>query len=347
MGDTVNKEIDMKNYQVRTDLLIDLYTGEYDKEKVDLHTEKDQDIEVVDIVIKDEENEFKKKKGKYTTVAFSDVTDKENQKRVEEVVTRYLKAMLDYLHISPDASCLVVGLGNRESTPDSLGPRVIEKVLVTKYLFDAPGIQVSSDYRNVSVFSPGVLATTGIESSEMILGIVERTKPDFLIVIDALASTSLDRINKTIQMTDSGIHPGSGIGNNRKEINQESLGIPVISIGVPTVIEAITVVSDTIQYLYKHFAYNKENLNKNKFIPITKRDYREFSGELNQEEKEELFGHIGLLSEDERKELIFEVLTPIGYNMMVTPKEIDFLMEKLSSVIASSINCSLHKNFDI
>ena len=263
------------------------------------------------------------------------------------MVTRYLKAMLDYLHISPDASCLVVGLGNRESTPDSLGPRVIEKILVTKYLFDTPGIQASSDYRNVSVFSPGVLATTGIESSEMILGIVERTKPDFLIVIDALASTSLDRINKTIQMTDSGIHPGSGIGNNRKEINQESLGIPVISIGVPTVIEAITVVSDTIQYLYKHFAYNKENLNKNKFIPITKRDYREFNGELNQEEKEELFGHIGLLNEDERKELIFEVLTPIGYNMMVTPKEIDFLMEKLSSVIASSINCSLHKNFDI
>ena len=347
MGDTVNKEIDMKNYQVRTDLLIDLYTGEYDKEKVDLHTEKDQDIEVVDIVIKDEENEFKKKKGKYTTVAFSDVTDKENQKRVEEVVTRYLKAMLGYLHISPDASCLVVGLGNRESTPDSLGPRVIEKVLVTKYLFDTPGIQVSSDYRNVSVFSPGVLATTGIESSEMILGIVERTKPDFLIVIDALASTSLDRINKTIQMTDSGIHAGSGIGNNRKDINQESLAIPVISIGVPTVIEAITVVSDTIQYLYKHFAYNKENLNKNKFIPITKRDYREFNGELNKQEKEELFGHIGLLTEKERKELIFEVLSPIGYNMMVTPKEIDFLMEKLSSVIASSINCSLHKNFDI
>ena len=141
MGDTVNKEIDMKNYQVRTDLLIDLYTGEYDKEKVDLHTEKDQDIEVVDIVIKDEENEFKRKKGKYTTVAFSDVTDKKNQKRVEEVVTRYLKAMLDYLHISPDASCLVVGLGNRESTPDSLGPRVIEKVLVTKYLFDTPSLK--------------------------------------------------------------------------------------------------------------------------------------------------------------------------------------------------------------
>ena len=343
----MNKEIDMKNYQVRTDLLIDLYTGEYDKEKIDLHREKNQDIEIVDIVIKDEDNEFKKKKGKYTTVQFSDVTDKENQKRVEEIVTRYLKAMLAYLHISPDASCLVVGLGNRESTPDSLGPRVIEKILVTKYLFDTPGVQVANDYRNVSVFSPGVLATTGIESSEMILGIIERTKPDFLIVIDALASTSLDRINKTIQMTDSGIHPGSGIGNNRKEINKESLGIPVISIGVPTVIEAITIVSDTIQYFYKHFAYNKANLNKNKFIPITKRDYREFNGELNKKEKEELFGHIGLLTEKERKELIFEVLSPIGYNMMVTPKEIDFLMEKVSSVIANSINCSLHKNFDI
>ncbi len=343
----MNKEIDMKNYQIRTDLLIDLYTGEYDKNKVDLHTEKDKEIEVVDIVIKDEGNEFKKKKGKYTTVAFLDVTDKENQKRVEEVVTRYLKAMLNHLKIKEDASCLVVGLGNKESTPDSLGPKVIEKVLVTKYLFDTPGIEVSSNYRNVSAFTPGVLATTGIESSDMILGIIERTHPDFLIIIDALASISLDRINKTIQMTDSGIHPGSGIGNNRKAIDQEHLGIPVISIGVPTVIEAITVVSDTIEYLYKHFAYNKENMNKNKLIPITKRNYLDYPGELAPQEKEELFGHIGLLNEEERKELIFEVLTPIGYNMMVTPKEIDFLMEKLSSVIANSINRTLHKNFDI
>ena len=153
--------------------------------------------------------------------------------------------------------------------------------------------------------------------------------------------------NKIIQMTYSGIHPGSGVYNNRKELSYETLGIPVLSIGVPTVIEAFVLVSDTIKYLLKHFSYNKKNYTKNKLIPVTMRNYLEQEENLTDEEKSKLLGEIGNLKEEEIRELIFEVLTPIGYNMMVTPKEVDFVMDKTSELLANAINKALHKNFDI
>ena len=343
----MNKEIDMKNYNVRTDLVVDLFNINEKQSNIEIDKKEIDNIQITTINILDDNNSLNKKKGKYITISFEDVTDKDNKNKLEKVVTECIKKMLDYLNISFDKKALIIGLGNIESTPDALGPKTVKKVLVTKYLFDTEGINVSKDYRNTSSFIPGVLATTGMESSDMIKGIISENKPDFVIVIDALASSSIDRINKTIQMTDSGINPGSGIGNNRKEISKDILGIPVISIGVPTVIEAIVLVSDTIQYMYKHLSYNKDNINKNKLIPITNRDYSKYEKELTKEEKHEFLGQVGLLTEEETKELIFEVLTPINYNMMVTPKEIDFLIDQLSEVISNSINCALHKNFDI
>lgn len=343
----MNKEIDMKNYNVRTDLVVDLFDEKTEDKNIDIKKEIIDDIEITDIDILDNDNILNKKKGKYITISFKDVTDKENAKKLQKVLTKYIKEMLERLNITFDKKALIVGLGNIESTPDALGPKTIKNILITKYLFDIQEVEVSKDYRNVSSFIPGVLASTGMESSDIIKGIIKQSKPEFLIVIDALASSSIDRINKTIQMTDTGINPGSGIGNNRKEISQEILGIPVISIGVPTVIEALVLVSDTIQYMYKHLSYNKDNLNKNKLVPITSRNYLEYEKELTKEEKQAFLGQVGLLTEEETKELIFEVLTPIGYNMMVTPKEIDFLIDKLANIISNSINCALHKNFDI
>jgi len=343
----MNKEIDMKNYNVRTDLVVDLFDDETNDKNINIKKEIIKDIEITDIDILDNNNVLNKKKGKYITISFKDVTDKENAKKLQKVLTKYINEMLDLLRISFDKKALIVGLGNIESTPDALGPKTIKNILITKYLFDIKEVEVSKDYRNVSSFIPGVLASTGMESSDIIKGIIKQSNPDFLIVIDALASSSIDRINKTIQMTDAGINPGSGIGNNRKEISQEVLGIPVISIGVPTVIEALVLVSDTIQYMYRHLSYNKDNLNKNKLVPITSRNYLDYEKELTQEEKQTFLGQVGLLTEEETKELIFEVLTPIGYNMMVTPKEIDFLIDKLANIISNIITCALHKNFDI
>lgn len=343
----MNREKDLKKYQIRTDLIVDVFDNVKEDKNIIVLKKKISDIDILDVTISDNNNSLGKKKGKYITISYNDVTDKTNRNNLENVLVNELKEMLKTLKINDDSKCLVVGLGNRTSTPDSLGPKTIDNILVTRYLYEIENIEVDPNYRNVSSFIPGVTGNTGIESSDVILGIIEKTHPDFLIVIDALASSSIDRVNKTIQMTDSGIHPGSGVHNNRKELSYETLGIPVLSIGVPTVIEAFVLVSDTIQYLLKLFSYNKENYQKNKLIPVTLRNYKNQENNLSEKEKIELLGNIGVLSEEEIRELIFEVLTPIGYNMMVTPKEIDFVVDKTSEVLSSSINKALHKNFDI
>lgn len=333
-------QIDLKNFAIRTDLLIDEVN--INNKDYNIKSNKIKNIEVTNVTI-DKKNKLKKKEGNYITISFEDVTDSTNKKELEVIFTNELNNLLKLTGIKDTDKCLIVGLGNINSTPDALGPLSTEKILVTKYLFDIKEVEVEKGYRNTSTIIPGVTGNTGIESFDIISGIIDKTNPDFLIVIDALASSSIERINKTIQMTNTGINPGSGVGNNRKELSKETLGIPVISIGIPTVIEAITIVSDTINYLMKQISYNKDNINKNKLIPITSINYKNHENDLSSEEKEKLLGIIGNLTEEEIKKLIFEVLTPIGYNMMVTTKEIDFVVEKLSEVIANGINNSLHK----
>lgn len=342
-------EKDLKNYQIRTDLVVDILNNDINDNNVIIDRRTKNDIEILDITIKNDNNLLKKKHGKYITISFNDLTDKVNKNNLENVLTSELKNILDFLKIDFNKKCLVIGLGNSKSTPDALGPKVIESILVTRYLYEIEKIQVDPNYRNVSAFIPGVTGNTGIESKDIIKGIVNNIKPDFIIVIDALASSSIERVNKTIQITDSGIHPGSGVYNNRGELSYETLNIPVISIGVPTVIEAFVLVSDTIKYLLKNISYNKENINnkKDKLIPSHLRNYKNQEDNLTIEEKKKLLGEVGMLDEEEVKELIFEVLTPIGYNMMVTPKEVDFIIDKTSEVLANSINKALHKNFDI
>ena len=346
-GDVMNDEIDLKNYNIRTDLVVDIIDSSKIDNNIEISKDNINNIDISNILIHDDNNPLNKKKGRYITISFKDVTDKKNIKNLEEVLVKELKKMYESIGIKDKDKCLVIGLGNINSTPDSLGPKVIDNVMVTRYLYEIENIKVDNNYRNVSSFIPGVTGVTGIESSDIIKGIIEKTKPDFLIIIDALASSSISRINKTIQISDSGINPGSGVYNDRGELSFNTLGIPVIAIGVPTVIEAFVLVSDTIKYIFKNFSYNKENYNKNKLIPVTLRNYEDYNDNLTKEEKKKLLGEIGILEEDDIKELIFEVLTPIGYNMMITPKEIDFIIDKLSIIISNSINKSLHKNFDI
>ena len=173
-----------------------------------------------------------------------------------------IKDILILNKINSEASCLIVGLGNRMSTPDSLGVKVLDNITVTAHLFELGS--VSEGIRKVYGITPGVMASTGIETSRIITSLIKEIKPDFVIAIDALASRSVERINKTIQITDTGIHPGSGIGNNRKEISKKTMNIPIIAIGVPTVVLSSTIVADTIEYLYKHISYIKDNEATNK-----------------------------------------------------------------------------------
>ena len=337
--------IDLKNKGYRTDLVIDEITREKDTKLSSKILEKTKNVTVEEVII-DEKAKFNKKTGIYETISFTDITDKNNFKEVEEVAVKTLKNMLNKLNISSNAKILVVGLGNASSTPDALGPKTLDHVLVTRHLFLLGDVE--EGYRNVASFKPSVTGVTGIETKDLIEGIKEKIKPDILIVIDALASSSIERLNKTIQITSAGISPGSGVGNNRLEISQDTLHIPVIAIGVPTVVDGATIVENTLQLLLKKISYgleNKEN-EKLKLVPITNQNYLNHTKELSKEQKEDLLGMVGLLDEQELKSLILEVLLPVNYNMMVTPKEIDYLIEKLSLLLGNMINKSLHEHFN-
>lgn len=333
----MSHKIHLEKYQIRTDLAI---------ESLDIKDfeEKDYDgIKVTDIVLSKEQGKIiNKKEGKYTTIFFDDITDFDSSKRLKEVFTSELKKMFGYLNIKEKDTCLVVGLGNSKSTPDSLGPKAISNILVTRHLFLLANVE--EGFRCVSSFSPGVMASTGMEASDVIKGIIKIHKPDFLIVIDALASGSIERVNKTIQISSSGINPGSGIGNNRKEISYDTLKLPVISIGVPTVVDAATITFDTINYMYKHFSYVKNNIhNPANKLALNTPNYLKKSVKVNIEDKKNLFGLIGNLNDEEIYNLLNEVLTPTGYNLMVTPKEVDFIIDKLANIIGNGINVVLHK----
>lgn len=339
-------EIDMKKYKIRTDMIVESFDKTKNITGIN-HTvfQKENNITVEKTIIDETgEKTCGKKKGIYQTISFDDITDKDNQKAIEEVLISVLKEFLEEKKINKSSSCLVIGLGNKDSTPDSLGPLVVNDILVTKYLFNLG--EVEEGYRDVSSFIPGVTGTTGIETKKVIDALIKSTNPDFIIVIDALASSSMSRVNKTIQLTDTGIHPGSGVGNNREELSEESLKIPVIAIGVPTIVDAVTIVSDTFKYILKHFSYKIENIDNNKLKLVPNPNYLNHQEKLSKEEKESLLGMIGSLSEEETKQLLVEVLSPIDYNLMVTPKEVDFVMKKLSNVISKSINKSLHDKYN-
>ena len=336
----MNHEVDLSKYQIHTDLAIDLIDEKKYLKGVRQTTKNIDGIKVTDVNLKSD-NALLKKSGNYVTIEFDDVTDTSNYNKVKKIVIKEIKKMLKKMNILDSQTCLFIGLGNESSTPDSLGPICSKDILVTNHIYELGNL--SFEYRRVSAITPGVTGVTGIETSDIIISIVKKIKPDFIIAVDSLASGSVDRLNKTIQMTDTGIHPGSGIGNQRREISFESIKIPVLAIGVPTVVGANVIVSDTINYMYKHYSFNKEYL-KNPKSKLTFNNVNYLNKEtlVNIDEKRELFGLVGSLNYEETKELISEVLSPIGYNLMVTPKEIDFIIPRLATLISNSINEAIH-----
>ncbi len=336
-------EIDLSKYKIRTDLIVE-HIKDYKNYKV--KEEIVDNIKIETLVLNEEEaSSIDKKEGIYKTIYFEDVTDEENYHNLLKVTSEELKKLFKDLDLHTKSSCLIVGLGNRKATPDALGPLTIDDLKITRQITEL-GLHLDNKYRIISALVPGVMGTTGIETKDIIEGVINKVKPDFLIVIDALAASSVERINKTIQITNTGINPGSGLLNNRFEISKETLNIPVIAIGIPTVVDATTIVSNTINYLYRHFSFEKENIenSKMKLVPPSNRDYKNHNKTLNNTEKKQIMGLLGSLTDDEIKALIREVLTPLGYNLLVTPKEIDFVIAKLSKLLAQSLNKSLELN---
>ncbi len=273
------------------------------------------DIKVATVKITNEEgaNAIGKPIGTYVTVDIKKLKlagEVEIQK-ASEVVTEELKKIFDK-HIQSREDILVVGLGNAYVTPDSLGPKVVKDIDVTRHFLKYTPEYIDPNTRPVTAIAPGVLGTTGIETLEIVKGIVDNVKPKLVIVIDSLASKSIERISSTIQIADTGIVPGAGVGNARNELSQNTLGVPVIAIGVPMVVETATLVNDSL-YLF---------INK-------LQEQAKSNDELNE------------LKEKDNYETIKEALNPQGYNMIVTPKEIDDLIENMKDVVARGINYAL------
>lgn len=344
----MSHSIDMSKYSIRTDLIMESIHFQDPIEGLTKEQRKQDNVIIDEIRLDEKAGKLcNKAPGIYKTISFEDITDTKNRTMVETVFVEELGDLLKKVKMTEEAKCLIIGLGNEKSTPDALGPKVIDEVLVTRHLFLLEGSQIEEGYRNVAAFTPNVMGSTGIETSSFILGVIKETKPDFLVVIDALASSSVERLNRTIQMTDTGIAPGSGVGNTRKEISKQTVGIPVIAVGVPTIVDAVTIVSDTFHFLLKQVSFQKDHYQdtKSKLVPMIHRNYKDHEEHLSEDEKTKLFGMIGNLSDEEMKSFIFEVLTPLGYNLMVTPKEVDFVIDKLSQMLSHGLNRVLHKNY--
>lgn len=359
--------LDLSKYAVRTDLAIEAHEIAIEERLQQKHETsspmegviiRDREIDGVKLsyveVTEKGAKSIGKKPGTYITIEAQGIReqDTELQKKVEQIFAKEFHSFLKKLRIGQEASCLVVGLGNDHVTPDALGPLTVENLLITRHLFQLQPESVEEGFRPVSAIAPGVMGTTGIETSDIIRGVVEKTKPDFVVVIDALAARSLERVNATIQISDTGIHPGSGVGNKRKELSKETLGIPVIAIGVPTVVDAVSITSDTIDFLLKHFGreMKEEKRPSNSLAPsgwaFGRRKKLTEEDMPAKEERSAFLGMIGTLADEEKRALIHEVLTPLGHNLMVTPKEVDVFIEDMANLLASGLNAALHEQID-
>jgi len=251
--------------------------------------------------------------GDYITIDIKNlkIAEEEEIQKSAEILSNELKQIIDK-HIDYKDDILVAGLGNLHVTPDSLGPKVVSDIDITRHIIKYMPQYIDENARPVSALSPGVLGTTGIETLEVLEGVIDKIKPKMLIVIDALASRSIERISSTIQLSDTGIVPGAGVGNTRKELSKKTLGIPVIAIGIPTVVESAVLVNDCLDL---------------------------FIEKLQEEAKSNEY--LNNLKEQDNYEEIKEALNPYDYNMIVTPKEIDELIKNMASIVARGINLSV------
>lgn len=306
----------MENYQIRTDLALEarecvteaesdlrgVRVEEYDKEEDVIHVTK------VMIETKNAAKVMGKPMGTYVTMEAPAMVepDEDYHREISDCFAEELLRMIP--DSDKEQSILVVGLGNREVTADALGPQVVDNLFITRHVVREYG-KAAYNCRKMNLISsiePGVMAKTGMETAEIIKGVVCETSPDVLIVVDALAARSTKRLNRTIQITNTGIQPGSGVGNHRNALTEESLGIPVIAIGVPTVVDAATIVGDALEKLLS----GDEEFDSVKYMG----QHRLAFAELN--------------------------------NMYMTGKDIDAVIKRVSFTLSEGINIALEKGME-
>lgn len=244
--------------------------------------------------------------------------DEAYHREISEKLAEYMEALIcGKMKSQEEVSILVIGLGNRNVTPDALGPYVVDNLCVTRHILKEYGRYALEQQKYISAIAPGVMGQTGMETSEIVKGIVSETNPDIVVAVDALAARNSRRLNRTIQISDAGINPGSGVGNHRNGLTKEILGVPVIGIGVPTVVDAATIVSDTMENLI----HELENSNVLRGV-----------GDI-----------LDTYTGAEKYELIKELISPHLNGMYVTLKEEDELIKQMSYTISEAINLLMRK----
>ncbi len=312
----------LENYNIRTDLALET-KERFESDQVEISGvvveewyDEEKEIRTTRVVIETENGAkmMGKPVGTYLTVEVPNmaVPDEEYHREISKKLAEDIGELLP--EPKEEVSVLVVGLGNREVTPDSLGPLVADHLHVTRHVVKEYGKYAMGEEQVylVSAVVPGVTGQTGMETLEIVRGIVQETNPDIVVAVDALAARNSKRLNRTIQITDTGICPGSGVGNHRLALNQETLGVTVIGIGVPTVVDAVTIVNDTME----NFIAALESSEALKSVGETLRSY----------------------NEAEKQELIRELIAPHLNGMYMTPKTIDDTIRRVSFTISEALN---------
>lgn len=312
----------IEKYSIRTDLALEqkerFESDNVEVQGVVLEEDYDEEQEIKITTVKIETENGAKTMGKpvgtYITMEAANMAvpdedyHKEISKRLKEFLAKFVKADKE------EYSVLVVGLGNRKVTPDALGPYVVDNLNITRHIVKEYGKYAmgEEEIHLVSAIVPGVMGQTGMETVEIIRGVVRETKPDLIIAIDALAARSSRRLNRTIQIADTGINPGSGVGNHRNAITKETVGVPVIAIGIPTVVDAATIVNDTMENLIAAL----ESSDTLRGVGVVMQGY----------------------NAAEKYELVKELISPHLNGLFVTPKDIDETVKRISYTISEALN---------
>lgn len=314
--------------RIRTDLAVEakeIYSKQNKGNTTGVEVEEyeEDDIKVTNVKVVSEYGEkmMGKPMGTYITIDMPKQVqyDSDAMDRVSQTLSKCLTPLIE---LEDSMTTLVVGLGNWNVTPDAIGPKVVSRMMITRHLKQLMPDSIDEGIRPVCAIAPGVLGITGIETGEIIRGVVEKIKPNLIIAIDALASRKMERVNTTIQIGDTGISPGSGVGNKRMEISKKTLGVPVIAIGVPTVVDAATMANDTIDLVIDEM--------------------------IKQSKKgSEFFSMLKGLDKNDKQRLIEEILNPYVGDLMVTPKEVDMVIDGVSKIIANGINIALQPALDV
>ena len=284
---------------------------------VDTKELEDCTITTVEIINEIGSKIMNKEIGKYITLE-SDLMKFDDDDSREKVINYLKDELIEIFGTDQSKKTLIIGLGNWNITSDALGPKSVSKTLVTRHIFKNYNKDYDDDFTEVSALSPGVMGITGLETSETVKSIVDMIKPDRVIAIDALASRKMERVNSTIQISTAGIAPGGGVGNKRKALDKSYLGVDVIAIGVPTVVDAATLTIDVLDLAI-------DNL-----IEVS-------------QENSEFYKMLTKLKEEEKYQLIKDSLDPYDKNLIVTPKDIDETIENLAIIISEGLNRSLHR----